>query len=161
MATWNEISTTAPDLASAVERSFGVGKHKVMATLRRDGSPRVSGTEVVFRSGEVWIGSMPGARKAQDLQRDPRIAIHSPTVDEKLTLGDAKLSGRAVEVTDPAEVEAWLAAGAEEGAQAPPPGEFHLFRIDVTEVARTWVEGDELVVASWQADRGERTVRRK
>jgi hypothetical protein len=161
MATWSEISTNAPDLASAVERSFGVGKHKVMATLRRDGSPRVSGTEVVFRSGEVWIGSMPGARKAQDLQRDPRIAIHSPTVDEELTLGDAKLSGTAVEVTEPAVIEAWLAAGAEEGAQAPPPGEFHLFRIDVTEVARTWVEGDELVVASWGAERGERTERRK
>ena len=47
---------------------------------------------------------MSGARKAQDLQRDPRFALHSSTADETLGDGDARISGTAVEVTDPAEI---------------------------------------------------------
>ncbi len=51
-------------------------QHKVIATLRRDGSPRVSGNELRFIDGEVWLGMMPGSVKALDLLRDPRVAVH-------------------------------------------------------------------------------------
>jgi hypothetical protein len=40
-----------------------------LATLRRDGSPRISGTEVEFTDGQVWLGMMPGSLKALDLRR--------------------------------------------------------------------------------------------
>src|SRR5437870_2394719 len=56
-------------------------KHLTMATLRRDGSPRISGTEVQFAGEHLEIGSMPRAVKARDLLRDPRVAIHGPTHD--------------------------------------------------------------------------------
>lgn len=64
-------------------RTFAVRKHATLATLRRDGSPRISGTEVVFddEAGEIYLGMMPGSVKALDLRRDPRLALHSPTVD--------------------------------------------------------------------------------
>jgi hypothetical protein len=151
MTSWDEFSSQAPELAAAVRRSFAGGKHKVMATLRSDGSPRVSGTEVDFADGHLWLGSMPGAVKARDLQRDPRIAIHGPTVDEKMELGDAKLSGRAEEITDPDEIATWAKGYAERVGQAPPQP-FHLFRVLVDEVVRSRVEGDRMVIESWHAD---------
>ena len=94
MASWDEVSKAAPELSAAVQRVFDAHIHKVMATLRRDGSPRVSGTEVSFRDGDVWLGSMPDALKAHDLRRDPRCALHSSPSDAEMTGGDAKI-GRA------------------------------------------------------------------
>jgi hypothetical protein len=79
----------------------------VLATLRRDGSPRVSGIEVEFTDGELVMGMMPGSVKAQDLRRDPRLSLHAasedPPHDASRWLGDAKISGRAVEVGAPAD----------------------------------------------------------
>ena len=67
----------------------------MLATLRRDGSPRISGIEVTFADGQLWLGMMPDSRKALDLQRDPRFALHSAPLDADLKDGDAKISGRA------------------------------------------------------------------
>ena len=72
-----------------------------MATLRADGAPRISGTEVEFEDGQVFLGSGDDARKTLDLLRDPRVAIHSPTRDpesESSWAGEAKLNGVAVQV---------------------------------------------------------------
>src|SRR4029078_8550157 len=75
--------------------------HKTMATLRRDGSPRISGTETNHRDDEVYIGAMWQAVKALDLQRDPRFAIHSGSADPPGWRGDAKIAGRAEEISEP------------------------------------------------------------
>jgi hypothetical protein len=159
---WDELTTEAPDLTAAVRHSFDQGKHKTMATIRRDGSPRISGTEVVFAAGEVWLGSMPDALKAKDLQHDPRVALHSPTIDETMTRGDAKLAGRATEVTDPDEIARWVKEATDQAdGSPPPPGPFHLFRIDLTEAVCTRVEGDHLVIDSWHQGRGVSRVERQ
>ena len=157
MASWAGILEQAPELAARVRACFDGHKHKVMATLRADGSPRVSGTEMDFLVGEVWLGSMTGAAKARDLLRDPRVAIHCAPIDLKMVGGDAKLSGRAVEVTDPAEFAAFYAA-----AKHPLPTDpFHLFRLDIDEIVLTAVRGDFLVVESWRDGRGMRRIERK
>src|SRR5919107_5856159 len=101
MASWSAFEREAPELAALARRFLDLNAHKVLATLRRDGSPRVSGTELRFSDGELWIGSMPGARKARDLQRDPRYALHSGSDDPPGWDGDAKLAGVAEEITDP------------------------------------------------------------
>ena len=146
MATWQEIEQDAPEFAGRVRAVFAAGKHKSIATLRADGSPRISGNECEFADGEVTFGMMGGSRKLADVRRDPRIAIHSPTLDppENGTwAGDAKLSGRAVEVPTPPD-------SPHEGAGT--------FRIDITEVALTYVgePADHLVIESWHAGRGYR-----
>jgi hypothetical protein len=84
-----------------VRAVFDAGRHKTIATLRADGSPRISGIEAAFEDGELVFGSMPNARKGADLRRDPRFALHSTTADpvegsESRWLGDAKISGRAI-----------------------------------------------------------------
>ncbi len=95
-----------PELAADVRAAFAVAKHATIATLRADGAPRISGTEVEFADGEVFIGTPADARKAVDMLRDPRVAIHSPTRDPVSPTewaGEAKMSGVAVQVDSPAD----------------------------------------------------------
>ncbi len=150
MAGWQEVVAADAELAADVRRCFAIRKHATLATLRRDGSPRISGTEVEFADdGEIYLGMMAGSLKALDLRRDPRLALHCPTEDAPESdpsswIGDAKIAGRAVDVSDP---------GASDGS--------HRFRIDVGEVVHTGVDGDHLVIRSWHPGRGvERRERR-
>jgi hypothetical protein len=75
VARWWEVEVAAPELAARVLELLDAHRHKTIATLRRDGPPRSSGTETLFRDGDLWIGSIAGARKVTDLQRDPRFAL--------------------------------------------------------------------------------------
>jgi hypothetical protein len=161
MASWNEIITETPDLAKKVEDAFAAHKHKLLATLRKDGSPRISGTEVEIAGGEMWLGSMIGSRKAKDLQRDPRFALHSAPIDVELqeATPDCKVAGRAVEITDESEKAAWVNRYQASGHEMP-PGPFHLFRLDVDEVVCTWVAGDKMHVESFHEGRGTTHVER-
>ena len=91
-------------------------RHHVLATLRTDGSPRLTGLEADFREGELWLGMMIGSRKALDLRRDPRFSLHAnPGSDSETAGGDVRVSGRAVEVTDADELRRW-ASGARRGS---------------------------------------------
>ena len=76
MAAWKDVEQAEPEFAARVRRLFDAGRHKTIATLRADGSPRISGIECEFADGELRFGSMPGARKGADLRRDPRFALH-------------------------------------------------------------------------------------
>jgi Pyridoxamine 5'-phosphate oxidase len=159
MATWREIAAAAPELAAAVRgrfEAFGVG---LLATVRHDGSPRISGIEPLFHGDYVWMGMMEGSLKAMDLRRDPRFALHSTIPDKNVPDGDARIAGRAVEIDDDTTKTAISRAfAAESGSE--PPGPYHLFRIDVGEVVFVRPEGNELVIRSWHAGTGERRVAR-
>jgi hypothetical protein len=148
VASWSEFEAAAPEFAARVRSLITSRKHLTMATLRRDGSPRISGTEVEFANGQLQIGSMPRAVKALDLQRDPRVAIHGPTEDPPSGApaawkGEAKIAGTAAEV----------------GSGGPA----HRFVIDVNEAVITHLNeaGDRLVVESWSPSRGSRTFERE
>ncbi len=156
---WDEVQAAAPDLAARVRARFDAHIHKVMATVRSDGAPRVSGTELNFRAGDVWLGSMLGAVKARDLLRDPRIAVHSAPSDAEMEGGDAKLAGRAVEITDPDKL-ALFAPPSDDDGDTP---SYHLFRIDVDEIVLTSVDQERqlLIVESWNVARGSERVERQ
>lgn len=150
MASWQEVEREAPELAARARGMFDASVHKTLATIRRDGSPRISGTEVTFRAGELWLGSMARAVKALDLRRDPRFALHSASADPPGWTGDAKLAGRALEVSDPV-VIARINGAQHTGS--------HLFRCDITElvVVALGDPADHLVIESWHAGRGVQT----
>jgi hypothetical protein len=149
-------------LAASVRGRLEATKHHVVATLRCDGSPRVSGTEVQFHGPDLVAGGMPGALKGRDLRRDPRYALHSNPGDGSMDGGDAKVSGTAVEVVDPAALLDY--ANAIERPQEPgAPLDFELFRFLITDVVRTSVhpDGDRLLIESWRPGVGLRTVERR
>jgi hypothetical protein len=140
MATWSDFEREEPAFAARVRARFDAGKHKTIATLRVDGSPRISGIEVEFNGGELTFGSMPNARKGADLARDPRFALHSPTADPPEGdpsgwSGEAKVAGRAVLVGD---------LEGEVSGQA--------FRADLDEVVLTRLTdaGDRLLIEMWR-----------
>ena len=146
MVSWDEVERQAPELAARVRARFEASKHKTMATLRADGSPRISGTETAFVDGELTWGSMAGAVKLADLQRDPRVALHSATVDpvdgqEEAWLGEAKVAGRAVAIAPPG---------------TGPDGAY--FALDVTEAVFVSIApgGQQLSVESWSPTAGYR-----
>ncbi|MGW2937121.1 pyridoxamine 5'-phosphate oxidase family protein [Streptomyces sp. NPDC001156] len=153
---WSAFAAAAPDLARTVEERFGAFTHHVLSTLRKDGSPRTSGMEVRFLNGELWLGMMPDSLKALDLRRDPRLALQAnPGAGTGMGGGDVRISGRAHEVED-AETKAAYVQKVE------PPEPFHLFRTELTEVVRTYVEDDTyLVVEIWKPGEPVRTVRRR
>jgi len=151
MTAWQDVEKAAPEFAQRVRALFDAHRHKTLATIRADGSPRISGIETVFEAGELVFGSMPNARKGTDLRRDPRFALHSAPVDpvdgaEAQWPGEAKIAGRA------------LAAPA-----ADEPSEGDRFRADITEVVHTHLNAEAtlLVVEWWTPDRGLQAVERE
>ncbi|WP_338896486.1 pyridoxamine 5'-phosphate oxidase family protein [Streptomyces sp. TG1A-60] len=166
---WAALAAAEPALAQTVEARFGAFTHHVLATLRKDGSPRTTGLEVRFRGGELWLGMMPDSLKALDLRRDPRFSLQAnPGPGTEMGGGDVRVSGRAVEVDDPAVRAAYGVEGEQEsgkergdGEEVEPPEPFHLFRTELTEVVRTYVEDDKyLVVQVWKPGAPVRTLRR-
>jgi hypothetical protein len=152
---WAAFSSAEPDLAKTVEERFGAFAHHVLATLRKDGSPRTTGLEVRFLRGELWLGMMPDSLKALDLRRDPRFALQAnPGEGRSMGGGDVRITGRAIEVEDPDAKGAYV-------TEVEPPEPFHLFRTELTEVVRTYVEDDKyLVVQVWKPGAPVRTLKR-
>ena len=151
MPSWSEVAFEAPELARIARGYFDRHTHKLLATLRRDGSPRISGVETTFVDGELWLGMMWQSVKALDLLRDPRFSLHSGSDDPPGWSGDAKVAGRAEEVTDSR--RAAVATG-----EAPA----HVFRCEIDElvVVRLNETRDRLVIESWHPERGLETRER-
>lgn len=155
MATWSDFQHAEPEFAARVQRLFDAGRHKTIATLRADGSPRISGIECEFVDGQLRFGSMTGARKGADLTRNPRFALHGPTFHpvegkEREWPGEAKIAGRAmaagpVVTDDPAET-----------------AEGEMFTADIDEVVITHLDeaATMLVVEWWTPAGGLRQVER-
>lgn len=153
---WRQFEVRAPDLAERVRLRFESHIHAVLATLRRDGSPRLSGMEAPIRDGHLWLGMMPGSLKAADLLRDPRFSLHSSPDTEELPLGDARIGGQAV-VATPEEVDLFVA-----GHRMPieNPDAMALFTVCISQATLTRVEGQELIVEFWTPSDGLREFRR-
>jgi Pyridoxamine 5'-phosphate oxidase len=158
MARFADLEIEEPEFAARVRARFEAHRHKFLATLRADGSPRISGIEMSFVGGEPWIAGMRRSAKFADLRADPRFALHSGSPEPDAFEADAKFSGRAVEVTDPTELQSF---GVEAG-MPPGPMDFELFRVDLDQVVLVHLndEKNALVIASWRPGRGlTRTIR--
>jgi hypothetical protein len=155
VTTWAGFEREAPELAAAVQGRLTATRHSILATLRSDGAPRVSGLEVHFGEGELWLAMMPDSRKADDLRRDARFALHSAP-DVELVDGDAKVGGRAELMTDDGAIARFVARL----PQALPPSGMALFRAELTDASLARVEGDEMVIDGWHPRQGVRRVRR-
>ena len=157
MAAFADLEAEQPEFAERVRACFDAHRHKILATLRSDGAPRVSGIEASFAGGQLWLAGMPRSVKFADLRRDPRMALHSGSDEPDTFTADAKVSGRAVEITD-ADGRAAFA----EATGTPADGDHELFRIDLEQVVLTAIapQKDALVISSWRPGRGLTEVRR-
>ncbi|MYB45187.1 MAG: pyridoxamine 5'-phosphate oxidase family protein [Acidimicrobiia bacterium] len=147
---WSDFQRADSGLAPAVLERFESHRHAVMATLRRDGAPRLSGMETPIRDGHLWLAMDTASRKTDDLRRDPRFSIHSAPDGEELSSGDARVEGRAVPAPDP-DIALFI-----EGHRFPidDPSTMALFTADISRVVLARVEDRSLVVSAWTPEAG-------
>lgn len=170
MVAWRDVEKAEPEFAGRVRRLFDAGRHKTIATLRADGSPRISGIECEFTGdGDLRFGSMTAARKGADLRRDPRFALHGPTFHpgegkEAAWPGEAKISGRAIHI-GPILSEEHDAADPDSKPDSEPdsdpPGEWFVAEIERVVVTGLNDEATMLVVEWWTPDGGLKRVERE
>lgn len=140
--TWQMLQQQAPDLARAIESRLTANLHHILGTIRADGTPRLSGTEVEITPTQLRIGMMPDSRKLGDAERDPRFELHTAPLDPKLVDGDAKIRGRL----------------RHDGDVLDQPGT--AFVLDIEHVSLVRVDQDALELTIWDQTDGLRTIRR-
>ncbi len=148
---WQELEHAAPELARQGRQRLDEARLALLATLRRDGSPRISPVESYLHAGELLFGAMAWSRKAHDLLRDPRCVLHSAVTRPDAGEGELKLYGRAVEA------DAAVRDGCAEGWwQAQPHDAATVFALDIGEATFVaWdLERARMRVWRWSATRG-------
>jgi hypothetical protein len=142
VAAWAEVAHQAAPLVALVEGVLAARRMKTLATIRRDGAPRLSEISGAFvREGELWLGLIPSA-KERDLARDPRCSVHCGSPGDEWA-ASARVSGRATRA-EPGDIDRLgLARNSDEPR-------FSLFRLDVTEVVVTRPDpGTGLILVEW------------
>jgi hypothetical protein len=154
---WREFETAAPELAARGRARFDGTGVALIATIRPDGSPRISPIEPYFVRGHLLLGVMSRSAKSRDLARDPRCALHSSITNVDNTEGDFRLHGRAVAVDDmirDSAGDAWW--------QAHPADACLVLSLDIDSasfVAWDLVNG-EMMLTRWTSGRGQTVERR-
>lgn len=150
---WVEFERACPEIGGLARARFERDQLVMLGTIRRDGSPRVSPCECDFGAGRLFVSMMWRSRKALDLLRDPRIAVHSVTTNKDGTDGDVKIYGRSVDERDPDVRAAFREAIRRRIDWAPDEPEYHCFSVDVRSAGYTRFGGQAQAVA-WDEVRG-------
>jgi Pyridoxamine 5'-phosphate oxidase len=155
--TWRDLERAAPELAEPGKTRLQKIRVALLATLRRDGSPRISPVEPYFAAGHLLFGAMAWTLKVRDLERDARCTLHSAITGPNEREGELKLYGRAIEADDE------VRAGCGEGWWTEEPRESaRVFWLSIEEAAFvTWdYAGGEMTLRRWTPRIGLRTTRR-
>jgi hypothetical protein len=160
MVAWTEFAEEAPIIAEVfVRRHSATDNLCMLATLRSDGSPRISPMEPGIFEGQLVLLGMPGTLKFADLSREPRFSLHTATIDPYVGEGDAKLWGSVDNVQDP-DLHARVAqqmydrTGMDLRGQAFDP----FYVADISGASSVTFENGQLTITSWKPGKGEKAV---
>ncbi|MEZ5310899.1 MAG: pyridoxamine 5'-phosphate oxidase family protein [Microthrixaceae bacterium] len=160
---WADFVAAAPQVSALFQRRHqACGNLCMIATIRRDGSPRISPMEPRIFEGQLLLVGMPGTTKFGDLERDPRFSLHTATIDNRVTDGDAKLSGRVVALEDAEYRRRFLAhLLAESDMDFEDDQVSPLYAADITSASTVEVVNEEhLELTIWKVGESERVVRK-
>lgn len=148
--TWGALQAGAPDLARDGWARFDRTHVALLGTLREDGSPRISPVEPFLIQGQLVFGVMRSP-KWDDIDRDPRVVLHSAVSDINGSEGEFKVYGRAVRTDEPAirnHQDAWWASRPAEQAA--------VFTVEITEavLVRWSLELDRMQTTRWSVGSG-------
>jgi hypothetical protein len=142
--TWKILAEQQPELAA-----FGAGrlngKVAYLATIRKDGSPRLHPMTPIIGQGHFFVFMEPTSPKGHDLQRDGRYAIHCAVSDNSGASGEFSITGHA-HLLDDAELRA-LAVSL---AGYAPADRYILFEFDIESAASTVYPEDRPVRRLWK-----------
>ncbi len=159
-ASWSDFARSAPGLAAVVRARLESAEHHVLATLRADGSPRVNGTNVLWDGDDLMVGCMPGTRRAADLGRDPRCALHTAPDLPTLPEGDARLECVAVQCSADDAAAVLARTGGDGSGQDDGAPEGDLFALRLRSVSTVKVVDEHLELQVWTPTTGLRHVER-
>ncbi len=131
---WSEMENTQPRLAGLGRKCLVEPGVVLVATIRQDGTPRLSPVEPFVMDGDLWLSMMWQSRKARDLLRDPRILVHSVITSRDGAEGEFKIRGTARAENDPAVERRYADAVANSLGWRPEPGRSHLFAVGINEI---------------------------
>jgi hypothetical protein len=148
---WSALEQRQPALADLGRRRLIAPGVVLVATIRRDGTPRLSPVEPYLMDGQLLLSMLWGSRKAQDLLRDPRVLVHSIITSRDGGEGEFKVRGTARLINDVEMQQRYADGVARDLGWSPTIGSFHLFAIDldhVTHIRYDDATGDQYV-AIW------------
>lgn len=154
---WDAFERACPEIGEMARARFERDQLVMIGTIRRDGTPRLSPNECDFAEGRLFVSMMWRSRKALDLLRDPRIAVHSVTTNKDGTDGDLKVYGRVVDERDPAVRDAFREAIRRRIEWAPDEPGYHCFSVDVRSAGYVRF-GDEARALAWDERLGLRLL---
>jgi hypothetical protein len=152
---WSELERRQPALAGLARRRLLEPGVVLVATIRGDGTPRVSPVEPLVLEGVLWLSMLWRSRKAADLLRDPRVLVHSVITSRDGGEGEFKIRGTA-RAEPNLDLQALYATAVTTSlGWTPEPGRFHLFAVTIGEV--TFIRYDDATgdqhVARWPPPR--------
>ena len=100
MPGWGEFARAAPDLASAGEKLFRRFEVAYLATVRRDGTPRMAPVCPIFAEGALYLSVARSSPKRLDLLRTGDYALHACLGEND---EEFQVWGRGTLIEDPAE----------------------------------------------------------
>jgi general stress protein 26 len=143
--TWKLLEDQRPDLAA-----FGLerlnGKVAFLATVRKDGSPRVHPMTPIIGEGYFFVFMEPTSPKGHDLRRDGRYAIHCSVGDTGGAGGEFTIAGHARLVED-----SELRVVATRLSSYAPADRYILFEFDIESATSTIYEGDQVLRQRWSS----------
>jgi hypothetical protein len=76
MASWAEFEVAAPEIAAVGQALLEKHHLAYLATVRRDGAPRVHPVSPAIIEGRLLVCSLHSSPKVRDQLRDPRYMLH-------------------------------------------------------------------------------------
>jgi hypothetical protein len=145
---WKDLETARPELAAFGAERFRRFSVAYLATIRKDGSPRVYPVTPIVGQGHLFLFMEPTSPKGHDLRRDGRYALHCSVSNSSGESGEFFVSGHARFIDDPATRK--LAA---ELATYAPADRYVLFELDVENASSTAYTDGQPVRQHWQTGR--------
>jgi hypothetical protein len=134
---WQRLESQSPEIAEFGRIRFQSGV-AYLATIRKDGSPRLHPFTPIIGEGHFFVFMEPSSPKGHDLRRDPRFTVHCSVTDMSGQSGEFIVTGKARLVEDPD-----LRAVAVKLAPYSAADRYILFEFDVESAALTeYVDGE-------------------
>ena len=125
--TWGEFAGAEPELA-AFGADLLLKPPAYLATVRRDGSPRVHPVTPVITDAGLFVFMEPTSPKGRDLRERERYSLHNGVPDTDGSGGEFYVGGTGRPVDD-----AVVRAGAVEAASYDPDDRYVLFELKLSE----------------------------
>jgi hypothetical protein len=148
---WSEIERHQPGLAALGRQRLLDPGVVLVATIRRDGTPRLSPVEPFVMDGALWLSMMWQSAKATDLLRDARVLVHSVITNRDGSEGEFKIRGTVRAENDTAVQHRYAQAVAQSLGWDVQVGRVHLFEVNAEHL--TYIRYDPVTdhqhVAMW------------